>query len=88
MLTGEGREVANECITRSGLPALDILSDEEMDPAQQPKKTPNQNSTSSFTMREEQYDDLRSRAQSAIPSDILEKVLVKIVFEVSIFFLI
>uniref|UniRef100_A0A1J3HAR8 Crossover junction endonuclease MUS81 n=1 Tax=Noccaea caerulescens TaxID=107243 RepID=A0A1J3HAR8_NOCCA len=74
MLTAEGREVANECITRSGLPALDILSDDEMDPAQQPKKTPNQNSTSSCTMREEQpYDDPRSRAQSAIPSDILEK---------------
>lgn len=37
MLTDEGREVANDCITRSGLPTLDILSDDEMvDPAQQP----------------------------------------------------
>lgn len=35
MLTDEGREVANECITRSGLPTLDILSDDEMDPATQ-----------------------------------------------------
>ncbi|CAH2077417.1 unnamed protein product [Thlaspi arvense] len=74
MLTGEGREVANECITRSGLPALDILSDDEMVPAQQPKNTI-PNSTTSCTMREEeqQYTDPRSRAESAIPSDILEK---------------
>ncbi|KAG2330581.1 hypothetical protein Bca4012_019836 [Brassica carinata] len=37
MLTDEGREVANDCITRSGLPTLDILSDDEMvDPTQQP----------------------------------------------------
>ncbi|KAJ4876367.1 Crossover junction endonuclease MUS81 [Raphanus sativus] len=35
MLTDEGREVANECITRSGLPTLDILSDDETDPATQ-----------------------------------------------------
>ncbi|VVB17293.1 unnamed protein product [Arabis nemorensis] len=71
MLTDEGREVANECITRSGLPSLDILPDDEMDPAQQAKEIPN---TSSFTMREEQpYANPRSRAHSAIPSNILEK---------------
>ncbi|KAJ0264859.1 ERCC4 domain-containing protein [Hirschfeldia incana] len=57
MLTDEGREVANDCITRSGLPTLDILSDDETDP-------PTQNSTSSCSMREE---------QTAIPSDIIEK---------------
>ncbi|XP_024005271.1 crossover junction endonuclease MUS81 isoform X2 [Eutrema salsugineum] len=75
MLTGEGREVANECITRSGLPTLDILSDDEMDAAQQPKETPNPNSTSSCTMREEVQTHAapRSRAQSAIPSNIIEK---------------
>lgn len=80
MLTVEGRNVANECIMRSGLPnSVDILSDDEMDPAQQAKKIPNQNSTSSFTMREEQWNaDPRSKAQSAIPSDILEKVLIVI----------
>ncbi|CAH8387963.1 unnamed protein product [Eruca vesicaria subsp. sativa] len=60
MLTDEGREVANECITRSGLPTLDLLSDDEMDPTE----TANQNFTSSCTVREE---------QTAIPSDILEK---------------
>ncbi|KAF8077344.1 hypothetical protein N665_1044s0004 [Sinapis alba] len=42
MLTDEGREVANECITRSGLPTLDILSDVEMDPAQLPNNTATQ----------------------------------------------
>lgn len=52
MLTDEGREVANECITRSGLPTLDILSDDETDPATQ--------------------DSISE--QTAIPSDILEKV--------------
>jgi len=77
MLTVEGREVANECILRSGLPdSVDILSVDEMDPTPQAKKTPNQNPTCSFTMREElPYVDPRCRAQSAIPSDILEKVL-------------
>lgn len=77
MLTVEGREVANECIVRSGLPnSVDILSDDGMYPTPQAQKTPNQNPTCSFTMREEQpYVDPRSRAQSAIPSDILEKVL-------------
>lgn len=75
MLTVEGREVANECILRSGLPdSVDILSVDEMDPTPQAKKTPNQNPTCSFTMREElPYVDPRCRAQSAIPSDILEK---------------
>lgn len=77
MLTVEGREVANECIVRSGLPnSVDILSDDEMDPTPQAKKTPSQNPSCSVTMREEQpYADPRSRVQSAIPSDILEKVL-------------
>ncbi|KAL1210498.1 Crossover junction endonuclease MUS81 [Cardamine amara subsp. amara] len=77
MLTVEGQDVANECIMRSGLPnSGDILSDDEMNPAQQAKKRPSQNSSSSFTMREEQsYADPRSRAQLAIPSDILEKFM-------------
>ncbi|CAL9224207.1 unnamed protein product [Arabidopsis halleri] len=70
MLTVEGRNVADECIVRSGLlNSVDILSDDEMDPAQQANIPPNQNSTSSFTMREEQpYADARSRGQSSIPA--------------------
>ncbi|XP_023634629.1 crossover junction endonuclease MUS81 isoform X1 [Capsella rubella] len=77
MLTVEGREVANECIVRSGLPnSFDILSDDEMDPTPQAKRTPNQNPTCSFTMREEQpYADPKPMAQSAIPSDIFEKFI-------------
>ncbi|KAL9812575.1 putative ERCC4 domain, restriction endonuclease type II [Arabidopsis thaliana] len=68
MLTVEGRNVADDCIVRSGLSnSVDILSDDEVDPAQQAKRTPNQNSTSSFTVREEQpYADVRSRGQSSI----------------------
>lgn len=57
MLTDEGREVANDCITRSGLPTLDILSDDD-------KETANENFISSCTIREQ---------QTAIPSDILDK---------------
>ncbi|KAL0749137.1 hypothetical protein Bca101_031140 [Brassica carinata] len=57
MLTDEGREVANDCITRSGLPTLDILSDDD-------NETANENFISSCTIREQ---------QTAIPSDILEK---------------
>ncbi|CAN8229882.1 unnamed protein product [Cochlearia groenlandica] len=75
MLTDEGRKIANDCIVRSGLPtSVDILSDEETEPVHQAKKTSNQASTSSFTMSEEQpYADPSSKAQLAIPSDILEK---------------
>lgn len=61
MLTDEGREVANDCITRSGLPTLDILSDDD-------NETANENFISSCTIREQ---------QTAIPSDILEKVLLQ-----------
>lgn len=70
MLTVEGRNVADDCIVRSGLlNSVDILSDDEMDPVQQANIPPNQNSTSSFTMREEQpYVDARSRGQSSIPA--------------------
>ncbi|OAO90571.1 hypothetical protein AXX17_AT5G37270 [Arabidopsis thaliana] len=62
-LTVDGGNVAYECIVRSGLlNPVNILSDDEMDPAQQAKKPRNQNSTSSFTMREEPS----SRAQACM----------------------
>lgn len=70
MLSAAGGDLANECIVRSRLSnSVDISSDDEVEPAQQAKRKPTQNSTSSFTMREEQlHADARSRAQSSIPA--------------------
>ncbi|EOA18708.1 hypothetical protein CARUB_v10007286mg [Capsella rubella] len=70
ILTDEGRDVANECIMRSQLSnSVDILSDEEVDPAQQARRTPNQNPT--FTLQEEQqYVDARSSRAQACQVDL------------------
>ncbi|XP_019089376.1 PREDICTED: crossover junction endonuclease MUS81-like [Camelina sativa] len=70
MLTVEGHDAANECIVRSRLSnPVEILSDDEVEPAQQAKRPHNQDSTYSITMRKEQpYVDARSRAQSFIPA--------------------
>ncbi|XP_010547335.1 PREDICTED: crossover junction endonuclease MUS81 isoform X2 [Tarenaya hassleriana] len=75
MLTEEGREVAKECIARSGLSdSLEISDCEETDHVQQSSRTSDQNFVSSSTPTEElPFADLRSREPINIPIETLEK---------------